>query len=334
MARFVGDQNRLTFAYESGTYANPTGTTLQWVGLVTSHELDENPNVLEIRYANTGNRNVGLFVDGPLDYEGTFTFHPQQWEMMVFALGSNVDGGSPSPYSHTISEVNSASGNAFTSGTLLPFMSFTIEDWKQGPVTGENFGRRVQGCIVNSLAINGAEGEPLSVEVNYFAQSGTFLSGALPTIEADPGTVPFLWQHCQIHIPSGTIYNEVKEFSWNINNNLERRHYLNGSRVASIPVPLNRDYEFSVTLDATSERTNTLYNQYFLGGSTFNAMLSIIASTGSREMFLVMSGCKMLDMTSSSPMEGVQEQTLTIKPQTCSAVVSDTTQYLNPWNPT
>lgn len=333
MARFIGDNNELGIFYESGTYANPTGTTLIWPGLVQSHEIDENPNVIQIRYGNTGNRNVGTFVDGPLDYDGTLSLFPQDWRFVALALGSNVDAGSPSPYTHTISEVNSASGNAFTSGTLNPFWSFTVLDSKRGPATGENFNRRIQGCIVNSLTLNGTEGEPISIEVSYMAQSGTFLSGALPTLPTAPTTRPYLWQDVLVHIPSGTVINEVKNFSWTINNNLERRHYLNGSRVASVPIPTNRDYELSLTIDATSERTNTLYNQYFLGGSTFNVLLAINASTGSRSIFVTMSGCKMLDMSSPSTLDSAapQEQTLTIAPQTCSATVDDDIQNYNPF---
>lgn len=332
MSRFVGDQNTVGFLFESGAYANTTGTTLQWPGMVQSHEADENTNVIEVRYANTGNRNVGQFVDGPLDYDGTLSFYPQDWKMLAFALGSNVDAGSPSPYTHTISEVNSASGNAFTSGTLNPFVSFSIYDAKKGPATGENFVRTIQGCVIDSLNISAKEGEPINMEIAYMAQSGTFSSGAITAI-TDPGTRPYLWQDVQLHLPSGTVIAELKDFDWGLKQNLERRHYLNGSRVASVPIPTNRDYEMSATIDATSERTKILYNQYFLGGSTFNAMLAISASAGSREIFIVMSGCKMVDMSSPSEADSAspQEQKLTIKPQTCSATINDDIQLYNPW---
>ena len=34
MGKFVGDMNQSGFFYESGTYANPTGASLQWLGQV------------------------------------------------------------------------------------------------------------------------------------------------------------------------------------------------------------------------------------------------------------------------------------------------------------
>lgn len=332
MARHLPDQNSLGFFYESGTYANPTGGTLRRLGLVQSNAINESTNVIQIRHTNTGNRNIGRFTNGPLDYDGTFTTFPQDWRMLAFALGSNVDAGSPSPYTHTISELNSASGNAFTSGTLNPFISFTLEEGQKGAETGLNFNRRILGAMVDSLTLNIPQGEAISMDVSYVGQSGVFLSGAAATLETDPDTRPHLWQDVLVHIPSGTVYNEVKNFSWTLNNNIERKHYLNGSRVSDVPVPTNRDYEVSVTLDATSERTKTLYTNYFLPGSTFNMLLAVSASTGSREMFLTMSGCKLMDMEAPTNAEGdVNEQTLTIMPQTCSVLVNDEIQLYNPW---
>ena len=40
-ARFISDQNTVGFKYESGTYAEPTGNALQWVGLIQEHVIDE-----------------------------------------------------------------------------------------------------------------------------------------------------------------------------------------------------------------------------------------------------------------------------------------------------
>src|SRR3990167_3539006 len=104
MSRFIGDSNKVLFKYESGTYASASGTG-QWIGLVQDHSIDENENTVSLRYLGGGDRNVQAFTDGPREVEGTFTFFPQDWKFLMFALGSNVDAGSPSPYSHTISEV-------------------------------------------------------------------------------------------------------------------------------------------------------------------------------------------------------------------------------------
>ena len=70
-ARYVGDQNKLGFQYESGTYAVASGTVAQSIGLVSNSEITESQNVESIRFLGAANRNVSQHVDGPLDVEGT-----------------------------------------------------------------------------------------------------------------------------------------------------------------------------------------------------------------------------------------------------------------------
>lgn len=328
-ARYISDQNALGFFYESGTYANASGA-LHWIGEVQDHTIDENTNVIENRFLGTGTRNVDQFVDGAKDYTGTITYYPQDWKMLMFALGSNVDAGSPSPYTHTISEVNSASGNAFTSGTNNPFISFGLEDSHKATGTGNNFVRTVKGAMVDSLSITSTQGEPISVEVGYIAQDCVYSSGA-PTALTATTTRPFLWRDTLVHIPSGTTINNITETTYNFNNGMEGKHYLNGSEVIGVPIPENRTHEVNITLDGNSETTKTFYDQYFLGGSVFNMMLEVNASTGSRDMFLVLSGCKLMDMEAPTPNEGVNEQTLTIMGKEASVVVNDTTELYNAW---
>ena len=330
MARFVADQNKVLFIYESGTYASVSGTG-QWVGIVTESNLVDSPNVESIRYLGGATRNVSIRVDGPLDHEGTLTFHPQDWKFLQFALGSNVDAGSPSPYSHTISETNNNVGNAFTSGTLLPFLSFTVEDSQTSTAAGQNFVRTANGCIIDTLEITAAEGEIIECEATYVPQSVAFSSGTATAVTAAT-TRPFLWQDVKVHIPSGTVFNEVKEMTLSINNNLSRPHYLNGSRVIAVPQPQNRDYELALTLDATSERTKSLYDQFFRGGSQFNVLLEISDSTagaGSRDCFISLSGCKLTEMETPSTNEETNEQEITIVPQSASAVIADLIEKYN-----
>ena len=329
MAREIGDQGRVLLLHESGTYASVSGTG-QWLGLVTGHTINEEMGIIPLRYLGTTDRNVDQFIDGPKDYTGTLTFHPQDWGMTFFALGSIVDAGSPSPYTHVASELNGGASSAFTSGTLNPFPSFQIEDSHTVVGTGLNFVRTAVGCNVNTLSISAAQGEPVSVEVGYVAQNVNFSSGAATAVTED--TVrPFMWKDFQLHIPSGTVYEAVKSVNINVNNNLSPPHYLNGSEVIAPPVPGNRDYEVSVTLDAASERTKTLWDNYFKGGSTFNMIASFIASTGSRTAAFTFSGCKLIDMDSPTVREGVNEQTITIRPENCVVSANSLNQFWAPW---
>jgi hypothetical protein len=317
MARFIGDQNSVGFLYESGTYAAESGGRHS-VGLVQEFNVGENINNIDIRYQGAGDRNVDQFANGALDYELSYNYLPQDWKILGFALGSCVDAGSPSPYTHTLSETNSASGNAFTSGANNPFISMTLEHAQKGAATGENYIRTIRGTMVNNMTISMSQGEPISIDVEAVGQSGTFTSGAisLPTIAT---TRPFMWDDVQIEIPSGTGFNNITEAEISIDNSMEVQHYLNGSRVADIPVPLNREYEVSLTMVGNSETTQNLYETKYLPGSEFNMMFAIGAAeagTGSRDAFMVFSGCKITEMESPGNQEGINEQSITIKPKT------------------
>lgn len=332
MARYIGDQNQTAFLYESGTYATASGTG-HWIGLVTDFSPDEDISVQQVRYQGTGTRNTGQFISTQENFTGTMSYHPQDWKFLGFALGSNVDGGSPSPYTHTISEVNSASGNAFTSGALCPFMSFTLEHSQKGAATGLNFIRTFNGAMVNSMTLNIPEGDLISVDVDWIAQSDTFTSGAVTAVTAAT-TRPFVAGDTILTIPSGTSITTAKSHTLTINNNMVGPHYSNGSKTIGVPIPGNRDYEYSLTVDASSEFTKTFYDQYFLGGSTFNAQLQVTdagAGAGSRDLFITFSGCKLTDMEAPGGMEEVNEQTITIMPKTVSALVNDTIELYNPW---
>ncbi|MCH7560862.1 MAG: hypothetical protein IIC67_05770 [Thaumarchaeota archaeon] len=268
-------------------------------------------------------RNVDQFVDGPTDYTGTLTFFPQDWRSVVTALGSNVDSGSPSPYIHTIVELNSSAETALNiSGALNPFTSFTLEDSKTFNPTGLNFIRKLKGCNTDTWTLNGTQGEILTIDMDYIAQNIAFSSGTT-TVVTEDSTRPFLWRDVQLHIPSGTVIAELKDFSLSISNNLEPPHYLNGSRVIAPPIPLNRDYELTATLDSTSTNSKKFYDQFFIGGSTFNMMLAVSASTGSKEAFFIMSGCKITSFESPSPDEGINEYSITIMPQTVTVSTND-----------
>ncbi len=330
MGRFHSAKNQVAFRYESGTYNAAFDTGGQWLGLVQDHTADENPNVITARFLGAGDRNVGQFIDGPLDFPGTITMFPQDWKFMLFALGSCKDTGSPVPSTHTIREQSPVLSNSMTSGTLNPFISFALEDAQQFNVTGLNFVRSFGGCMVDSLTLAGTQGEPLSMDINYIAQTMVYSSGTVRTL-TEATTRPYMWSDCSLEIPSGTTFDEMLDFSWSVNNNINAPHYLNGSREVSIPIPENRDYEFNVTLHGTSAKTKTLYDKHFIGGSPFNVMLEILDNSN-RFAYIIMSGCNITSMDAPSPMEGVNEQSITIVPTKCSVNAKDSIQLYNAWS--
>lgn len=331
MTIYIADQNSVLFKYESGTYGTASGESGNWLGLVTEHSPTDEENVMTIRYAGTSNRNVNQLINGPKDYTADLTYHPQDFRMFGFALGSTVDAGSPSPYTHAISELNSDDGYAYNDSA---FPSFTIVDSKKSTSgDGNHQVRTYKGCKVNTLSYNVSQGEAVSCDLTYVAQSlelGSKTTDILSLRDEDTSR-PYLWSDVQFHLPSGTKMTEVNELTWSVNNNLDSRHYVNGSKVIQNAVPLNREYEVTLTLDANNTWGKSLYEQYWQGGSSFNCMIENNLSAGSESGFFIMSGCKITSFEAPSPAEGIDEYSLTIIPSTCSINATDLMYKYNAW---
>ena len=315
MSKYISDQNQFAFTYESGTYGTGSGTR-QWVGLVQEHTPDESTNVISIRYQGSTDRNVNMFEDGNLDFTGTFSYFPQDWKFLGFGLGLIAETAAAG--SHVLTELNNNDTNYAVPNQSLS--SFTLEDSKNNGTAGSNFIRTINGCMVNSITATFAQGEPVMCEVDYVAQNSTFSSGAV--VAVTPSTTrPYMFSNSLLHMPSGTKIDNATSFSLSINNNLEPGHYNNGSRVIGDLLPLNRDYELGATVKMDSINAKTFYDQYFIGGSEFNAMIESVGAPGS--VYITMSGCKISDMETPSPIEGTMDQSLTIIPKVVSAIVFD-----------
>lgn len=331
MAYYVGDQNQVVLFYESGTYASSAGTAT-WIGMVQSHTPKEDENVTTIRYAGAGTRNVSDFYNGGTSFGGTLEYYPQDWRFLKFALGSCVDTLPGSPTNlialHAIRETNSNDETLEIPNQPLP--SFTIEDAQAGTVAGSNFIRTINGGIVDTMDIEFNEGEPVKVTVDYIGQSVTFSSGAASSVTASTDT-PYLWSHTQLEIPSGTTINNVKSVKMTLKNNIDARYYLDGTKNIGKPIPVNRDYEVSLDLTADEDQTKTFYNNYYLNGTAFNAMLKSVVTTGSQQIFIIMSGCRITAMDAPSKIEGVNEQSITIVPKSVAINVNDEIEKYNLW---
>jgi hypothetical protein len=330
MARYIADSNNVGFFYESGTYANVSGT-VQSFGLVQEHSVTSNMNTSPIRFVGNASRDVGQQINIMEDYEGTLSYYPQDWKGVMFALGSVVDGGID-PFTHEIKALDSTDGNQFTSGTLNPFISFSIEDGQQSSTADKDFVRTVNGCIVNSFTVTASQGEPISCELSYLAQNVIQTSGA-PNAVTESTLRPFLFDDL-IVAKNGTNLNTVRDFSLAINNNLDAPHYINGSKVVSVPIPGNRDYEVSLTIDANEVDTIPLYEENLKGGSEFNmtaTFTDVSAGAGSRDATFTLSGCKLTSMENPTTLEGVNEQSITIVPKKVTGLVNDIIGVYGGW---
>jgi len=319
--KYIGDQNFLSFQFESGTYASPSGAR-QWIGLCQDHSPEEVVNVEQVRYQGNYSRGIGIFTDGKLENGGTFNYYPQDFKFLGFAIGSvqNLTG------SHLITETNSNNTNYAVASQSL--QSFTLEDSKRTAATGSNFIRTYNGCMVDTFKLRLSEGEIVNCEVGYKAQSVVYSSGTVTTVTART-TKPYMWSNTRIHMPSGTPMTNCTTFDFTVNNNLESRFPLNGSRTVEQLVPLNRDYSVDATFLMDSANANTFYNTYYKEGGSFNAMIELKATAGSA--FIIMSGCRITDMTVPSPVEGLTEQTFTIIPTNVAIDVYDTIGSYSAW---
>lgn len=328
MAIFKADRNQVGFFYESGTYANTSGT-IQWLGQVQDATPDPSINRLINRFQGTDSRNVSQFNRGPEDYTASVTYHIQDWKMLAFALGSNVDGGAPSPYTHTISESDNGEGNAFTSGTRAPFVSFSLEIAQKTSTANQNFIRTLNGCNIGTFTLTANPGEKINCTIDVVAESEVFSSGAASSLTENTDR-PFLWDDTSVFI-EGTQVENVALSEFVVANNPDARHLNNGSKEIASPTMGNRDYTFTVTTEGNTLQSASYYDQYFRGGSTFNAQLKIDASTGSRDCIITMSGCSMIDHDAPNPLEGTDEHVMTIQPQTVDVLVNDPIEKYNPW---
>jgi len=318
--KYYSDQNRTCFQYESGNYALTSGNR-QWIGLIQEHTLTPNINVIPIRYQGSTDRNVDDFAEGIKEWTGTFTYFPQDWKMLAFAIGSVQDLTG----SHIITENNS---DDRVQPTNTPLYSLTIEDSKNIGTAGSNFIRTTIGAVIDSFELNATLGDVVSCTVNYRAQDSTLSSGAIVALSPTT-TSPYVFNNVKLYIPSGTLIDNVKDVSFIVNNNLEGGFYLNGSKTLNEILPMNRDYEVSATCNMDTGNANILYDSYYIAGSTFNSMMLVLGKTGS--LSLIMSGCKMTEMDVPSPMEGVQEQSFTFIPEHVYPVAYDSITKYNAW---
>lgn len=335
MARYLNDQAKVVLLHESGTYGIASGNGV-WPGQVQSHSIPEKENIIETRYLGQGNRNVGQFNPGPIDVTGNLTLFAQDWRFLGLALGSiTTTSGTAQTgnYRYDLSEVNSnARFNAYTSGTLNPFISFTLEESRTGQIANQNSMRTIKGCNVDEFQLKIRQSDPVVQEVKFIGQSGSWFSGTSTTVTADTDR-PYLWSDAVFSLPDAATQESVKELTFSIKNNFVAPHYVNGSRVIQIPYPLNRDYKVEVTQDLDSSVVGSIYQNFYKGGSQFNAVLDLnnTFNTGSNHLTITFSGCKMEQVEIPAQVGGISEITYSFVPGSVSAIAHDNKAGYTAW---
>lgn len=326
MARYISDQTKIGLFYESGLYAVASGA-MQWMGYVDSFDIVEKQNIIQTRYLGQLNRNVGRFDFGPYDVEGKVSFLPQDFRMFGMAIGSvTTTSGTAQTgnYKLDMSEVNTdVRGNAFTSGTMNPFVSFTVEEARISATANQNSKRTIKGCVVDEYSLEITQSNPVKVDISFIGQIGSWHSGAASAMTAGSNR-PYLWSDTTIAL-AGTTQETAKKVSFTLKNNFVGPHYVNGSRVIAVPYPLNRDYSIAVTQDFEATTAQTLYDNYFVGGSLFNSSIDMnnTFDTGSHHMTMYFSGCKMINMTIPAKLSNIVEVSYTFVPGSVNAIAHD-----------
>ena len=343
--RYASDQNKVVMKFESGTYAGSISVvgnaTDGWIGQVQSFDLTEEQGVQETRYLGNLKRGYAKFTDGPEDVTGTLTYNPQDMRLVAQAIGSVVavsSTGSNALVYATEFETDKCQ-SVWISGTSedmgRPY-SFAIEDSKQAPGTHANWIKTARGCSINTLTIEASEGEKVKVDLDVIAQTVEYSSGATSSVTANTNVEPYLWSDSILTL-SGTVMNTCKDWSLEISNNLEAPHYVNGSKVIGNIMPLNRDYTLSVTADLENP-TGEVFYKIYKAGTNFNADITLdktkaTGDNGSQYAVFGMSGCVITEMDAPSEVEGINEVTMTIRPQYLTGSFLDSTDYVGSYNP-
>lgn len=329
-ARYISDQNKVVFLHESGTYAVSSGNGI-WPGEVTDHTITDSENKLVNYYLGTASRSYGSIEQGPRDVTGKLTYNAQDMMIPFIAIGSVVSTSGTNSF-HVVTEVDTdVQQSAFTSGTLNPLRSFTLEDSKQAPGTGANFIRTINGCTADTTTITATQSEKVNVVCDYLGQTLDFSSGTTTSL-TQVNTTPYLWSSVSLTL-SGNSIDTAKEISLEINQNLTGPHYLNGSRDISVPYQGNREYMLNVTLDLDSSTAKLLYNDLYKNKAQFNAIFDLNqdSSAGSQHTVFNLSGCEIMNMENPSVSEGLTETTIEIKPQFVGGSEWNTVANFNPW---
>lgn len=339
MARYVSAQNQIVGLFESGTYASASGNF--WPGLVQSHNITPSEGTFTVKYLGGIGRNVDMHVQGPKLWEGELVQFPQHFRFLAWACGSNVDAGSPSPYTHLISTIGNDVQTAFTSGAINPFLSFGIEEVNPTPGDGTNQSRRLKGGIIDEWELAGEQGQILTETIRYIATSGTSFSGTIATINnfnygtSAVGSItdrPYIFSDTTLEIPGGTVWSPMTNFNLKVRNNLLNRHYLTGSRDAIASQPTLREIFLDLGMDGHSENMGSIYRTFYEGGSDFNGALRVNASTGSRENYIFLSGLHVLDpLEMPFPLEGINPWTIHLQAKAITGSIADLLQRYNPF---
>ncbi len=169
---YLSGKRELISIGKETSYGSAVTPTLR-LGLNARVEPNYENRLIEVSGAGTDETTVSYQFGRKL-IKGTLSFVPQDWKMLVFAIGTTTNTGS-NPYTHT-----------FSQNSDKTLMSFTLE---RGISATTNRVKTFIGCMVNTLTLSWnaggtGTGSFISCSINFVAKdvsNGTSITSLTPS---------------------------------------------------------------------------------------------------------------------------------------------------------
>jgi len=227
---------------EEATYGTtPANPAFQWIGVVQNVEPSYDRSLIKLR--GIGSRDLSYIIKGLFKVEISFEYAYQNNTFLNFANTLN---------------------------------DFSLEVFTDDGTTIHSYLHR--GGMINNVEVSASVNNLVTVKPTVIAKDvaiGTsHPTGA--TYANDPATVPKTWYDTKIEIPSGIEIDGVTDWSFRINNNMERYPVITTTSGDLLKYLVERQREYSGELTA-AYMSNTLMSA--LTSATEQATLKITIGT-------------------------------------------------------
>jgi hypothetical protein len=198
------------YVEETSYGSTPTNPSFQWIGVVQNVEPNLDRSLIKLR--GIGSRDLSYIVKGLLKAEVSMEYAYQNNTFLAFA-----------------NTLNDFSMEVFTDdGTTINSFLHT-------------------GGMINSVDVSCSVNNLVTVKPNIIAKNVT-IGTAHPTgatYASDPGTTPKTWYDTKVEIPGGIELDGVTDWSFKINNNLERYPVITSTNGDLLKYLVERQREYS-----------------------------------------------------------------------------------------
>lgn len=237
---------------------------------------------------------------------GEVTYLLQDARALEFVMGTYTEDSTGPPYNHTLT------------GAANDIPSLKVEVFQDGSTDNV---RTYTGCKVSSVTVSGSARSPIEVNLAFLAQTLAIGTSATATPSRISDDI-FTYQHVvTISFNGSNITDNVPEFEFTIDNGLEERPQ-HGSTKTAEPIPLNRSYSGSLTIEASD---NTFYNA-FQNDTNGNLVFTLRRTASSDEIIFTFAGVEFDNPGGSVNVEELSSMELEWMAKSLTIQVNTTTQ--------